>query len=114
MARNVEDLALLLSVMAGPDSRVPISIEQSAKIFTQSISARLERTRASPSLQDLELFEVDSEIAASIEKALPIFNELNLDIEQSQSESQIVARNFYHATRMAIRIATRWFVGRAS
>ena len=34
IARTVEDVALLLSVMAGPDPRVPISIDEAGEVFT--------------------------------------------------------------------------------
>ena len=37
MARNVPDLALLLSVMAGPDARMPLSIDEDPSIFTRSL-----------------------------------------------------------------------------
>lgn len=39
MGRSISDVAMLLSVMAGPDSRAPLSIEQDPATFT----ARLER-----------------------------------------------------------------------
>ena len=37
MARTVKDLAMLLSVQAGFDDRVPLSIQQNPEIFTQSL-----------------------------------------------------------------------------
>ena len=37
MARNVSDLALLLSVQAGFDQRVPLSIDGDGKAFQQSL-----------------------------------------------------------------------------
>lgn len=37
MARTVTDLALLLAVMAGPDPRMPLSIEQDSTVFTHAL-----------------------------------------------------------------------------
>ena len=81
MARNVSDLALLLSVMAGPDPRVPISIEQPGGIFTQPLARDWRNTRIAYSL-DLGLFEVESEIAHAVDSALPIFRDLHMEVEQ--------------------------------
>jgi amidase len=40
VARNVKDCAFFLSVLAGPDERVPISIEQPASQFMQRLGGR--------------------------------------------------------------------------
>jgi amidase len=40
VARNVKDLAYFLSVLAGPDERVPISLEHSGSQFAQSLGGR--------------------------------------------------------------------------
>src|SRR5262249_51223959 len=37
MARTVQDLALLLSVIAGPDPRAPLSIEEPGSLFAQPL-----------------------------------------------------------------------------
>ena len=37
MARSVADLAMLLSVMAGPDARMPLSIDEDPAIFTRNL-----------------------------------------------------------------------------
>ena len=39
MARSVEDAALMLSVMAGPDARVPISMDESGEAFAVLLRA---------------------------------------------------------------------------
>ena len=82
MARNVEDIALLLSAMAGPDPRVPISIEQPADIFTHALSRDWTGTRIAYS-PNLELFEVEHEIITALENALPTFQDLKIEIEQA-------------------------------
>jgi len=45
MARNAADLALLLSVMAGPDARMPLSIDVDPVIFTRSLERDFRGTR---------------------------------------------------------------------
>ena len=45
MARNVADLAMLLSVMAGPDARMPLSIDEDPAIFTRHLERDLRGTR---------------------------------------------------------------------
>ena len=43
MGRTVEDVALLLSVLAGPDPRAPISIAEPGSVFAGPLRARLSR-----------------------------------------------------------------------
>lgn len=45
MGRSVPDVAMLLSVMAGPDTRAPFSIEQHPAIFAQSLKRDFQGTR---------------------------------------------------------------------
>jgi amidase len=45
MGRSISDVAMLLSVMAGPDSRSPLSIEQDPARFTRDLEPNLQGTR---------------------------------------------------------------------
>jgi amidase len=45
MARTVRDAALLLSIIAGPDPRVPISIDEPGSVFTRSLERGFKGTR---------------------------------------------------------------------
>ena len=45
MARNVPDVALLLSVMAGPDPRCPISISEPGSRFTGNLERNFKGVR---------------------------------------------------------------------
>ena len=40
VARNVKDLAYFMSVLAGPDERIPISIEQPGSLFARPLGGR--------------------------------------------------------------------------
>jgi amidase len=46
MGRSVTDVAMLLSVMAGPDSRAPFAIEQDPGRFTEPLKRDFKNTRA--------------------------------------------------------------------
>jgi len=45
MARSTADLAMLLSVMAGPDARMPLSTDEDPAIFTRSLERDFRGTR---------------------------------------------------------------------
>lgn len=45
MGRTVRDVAMLLSVMAGPDNRAPLSIEQEPAMFTHPLERDFQGTR---------------------------------------------------------------------
>jgi amidase len=44
MGRNISDVAMLLSVMAGPDARAPLSIEQAPALFTHALQRSFKGT----------------------------------------------------------------------
>ena len=66
MARTVDDIALLLSVMAGPDRRSPISLEESGSSFAQVGAGSLAGLRIafSPDLDGA--VQVEPGVAASV------------------------------------------------
>lgn len=80
MARTVEDAALLLSVMAGPDPRVPISILESGAVFGEPLGSDLTGLRFAWS-SDLGGNPVDAGVTAVLEDALPVFTNLGATIE---------------------------------
>ncbi len=77
MARTVADVALMLSVMAGPDDRAPLSYEVDTAAFMRAVrapSVRGWRVAWTPDLGGL--LPVDPEIAAAVERAATIFRRL--------------------------------------
>jgi amidase len=70
MARNVGDLALLLSVMAGPDPRVPHALGDPGSAFAPPVSGSLAGLRVAWSVDLGGAFEVDAEVAAVTESAV--------------------------------------------
>ncbi|WP_316932112.1 amidase [Nocardioides marmotae] len=67
MARNVADLALLLSVMAGPDPRAPQALGDAGSTFADPRPAALGGLRVALSTDLGGAFEVDHEVAALVE-----------------------------------------------
>ncbi|UPK74021.1 amidase [Nocardioidaceae bacterium SCSIO 66511] len=66
MARNVGDLAMLLSVMAGPSSRSPISLEAPGSTYAGALEGDLRGLRVGFSIDLGGAFEVDSAVAAIV------------------------------------------------
>lgn len=85
MARNVQDAALLLSVMAGPDPRVPIALPDAGHVFRGPFAADVKGRRFawSPNLND---YPVDPEVTTVLEQALPTFESLGGVVEVDQPD----------------------------
>ncbi len=82
MARTVQDVALLLSVMAGPDPRAPISISESGAVFTPSLERNFAGVRLAWS-RDLGGLPVDSRVTATLDKQRATFTALGCEIEEA-------------------------------
>jgi amidase len=63
MARNVDDLALLLSVLAGPDPRNPLALADPGSTFEPPVTGALTGLRVAVSTDLGGAFEVDAEVA---------------------------------------------------
>ena len=69
LARDVGDLALLLSVIAGPDPRVPTALAEPGSTFAAPVAADLNGLRVALSPDLGGLFDVDTEVARVVEEA---------------------------------------------
>lgn len=85
MARTVEDVALLLSVMAGPDPRCPISIAERGSIFTRPLERDFAGVRVAYS-PDLGELPVDPRVRHVIEEKLSVFRDLGCRVEQASPD----------------------------
>lgn len=85
MARNVQDCALLLSVMAGPDPRDPLSLTESPEIFRESLVRDFKGTRIAWS-RDLGMLPVARSVADTCEQSLSVFRDLGCDLEAEHPE----------------------------
>ncbi|MBJ7356437.1 amidase family protein [Nocardioides sp.] len=71
LARNVGDLALLLSVLAGPDPRAPTALGDPGATFAPPVGGSLAGVRVALSVDLGGAFEVDHDVAAVVESAGP-------------------------------------------
>lgn len=85
MARNVADAAMLLDVMAGYDSRDPMSLDDPAESFEEAAAQQ----RAPPRIAfspDLGVTPVDPEVAQICERAAKRFEELGARVEAAHPD----------------------------
>ena len=85
MARNVSDCALLLSVMAGPDPRVPIALGEAGALFRVPLARDLKGLRLAWT-PNFGQFEVDAEVLAVLERALPVFSTLGCELDNASPD----------------------------
>ncbi len=81
LARSVRDVALMMSVMAGPDPRVPISIDEPAP--GPELDPDVRGWRIAWTRDLMGLFAVDDEVGAAVERAARRFAELGCDVEEA-------------------------------
>lgn len=79
MARTVQDVALMLSAIAGPDPRAPLSIATPGSIFATGLERDFRRTRIaySPNMGNLP---VDPQIIAALEAQRHVFTDLGCQL----------------------------------
>ncbi len=85
MARTVADVALLLSVQAGPDARVPISLNDPGWTFTRPLGRDFKNTRLAWS-RNLGRYPVEPAINETCDKARPIFASLGCQVEDGEPD----------------------------
>jgi amidase len=82
MARNVEDCALLLSVLAGPDERDPLSIQESPAQFQQNLEYDFSGARIGWT-PDLGILPVAREVAEVCAATLPHWRDCGFEIDEA-------------------------------
>ncbi len=80
MARSVEDVALMLSAIAGPDRRCPISIHETGERFARPLARDMKGVRIAWS-RDLDGLPIEREVLETLERALPAFADLGCVVE---------------------------------
>lgn len=85
IARSVEDAALMLSVMAGPDRRAPLSSEEPGEGFRGSCERDFRGVRIAWS-RDLGSFPVDKEVATVFDDAVERFVELGCEVDKAHPD----------------------------
>lgn len=76
MARNVEDAALLLSVLAGPDPRSPMSLETPGEVFRGDYDTAVSSRRVAFSADLNGLVPVEQPVREVLQSAVEVIEEL--------------------------------------
>jgi amidase len=82
IARTVEDAAFLLSAMAGPDRRAPVSILEPGKVFARSLSRSFRKTRIAWT-KDFGGLPMDPRVVEVLEKQKKVFRDLGCIVEEA-------------------------------
>src|SRR5689334_1548725 len=85
MARTVEDTAFLLSAMAGPDLRSPISIAEAGSVFLRPLKRNFRKAKIAWS-RDLGGLPVEPSVARSLEAQRRVFASLGCVIEDAEPD----------------------------
>ncbi len=110
MARTVADAALLLSVMAGPDPRVPAALDEAGATFAQDLGRDFKDVRVALSTNFGHL-PVDPEVRQVIAGAAPVLESLGCIVEEGCPDFEpadsifktLRAWSFAHGHRERIR-----------
>jgi amidase len=86
LARNVGDLALLLSVMAGPDPRVPTALAEPGTAFGDPRPADLDGLRVALSAELGGLLEVDGEVRRVVADAGSAIGDAGARVDLAQPD----------------------------
>ncbi len=89
MARTVEDLALLLSALAGPTPRVPLALETPGSVFAEPLDQTGQALRGLRVAFSSDLggaFEVDHEVARVVEEQAGVFGEAGSVVTQAHPD----------------------------
>ncbi len=83
LARDVEDLALLLSVIAGPSTRAPLSLETPGSAFAPPLRGSLAGLRVALSVDLGGMFAVDEAVAAVVRDQATVFEGAGARVEEA-------------------------------
>jgi len=85
MARTVRDVAFLLSMIAGPDDRSPISIKEPGAIFSQLLRRDFKDARIAWS-RNLGRYPVEPVVNEVCDRARPVFAEIGCQVDDGEPD----------------------------
>jgi amidase len=85
VARNVNDLAYFMSVLAGPDQRIPISIEQPASEFMQPLAGRNFKGVRVAMFRDMGL-PWEPEVKETVRAQARVFESLGCEVDEAEPD----------------------------
>jgi amidase len=105
MARTVADVALMLSAMAGPDARAPLSIAEPGARFRSNLGRDFKGVRVAWS-RDLGGLPIDARVTAVLDARRATFDALGCEIADGEPDFA-EARQVFQVLR-ALTFATRY------
>jgi amidase len=85
MARTVSDLALLLSVISGPDARCPISITEPGTRFTGNLKREFKGVRVAW-YKDMGGIPFEPQVASLVQAQRKVFEDLGCIVEEAEPD----------------------------
>jgi amidase len=105
IARTVEDAAFLLSAMAGPDARAPVSIAEPGALFAKSLRRSFRKVRVAWT-RDFGGLPVEPEVTAALEPQRKVLASLGCIVEEACPDFSGATEAF--ETLRAISFAQRY------
>ena len=105
MARSVEDLALMMSVLSGPDDRSPIALDTPGTIFTSPLQRNFKGCRVAYS-EDLGGLPLEPEVRTVMRAAREVFERLGCEVVDAEIDLSEAGEIFmlWRAWRTELRI----------
>jgi amidase len=85
MARSVEDLALMLSAVAGPDARAPISVNEPGSVFARPLDRDFRAVRVAWS-HDLGGLPVDPRVTEALSGGRRVLEAIGVEVEEADPD----------------------------
>jgi amidase len=106
MARSVEDLALMMSVLSGPDDRSPIALDTPGTIFTSPLKRNFKGCRVAYS-EDLGGLPLEPEVRTVMRAAREVFERIGCEVVDTEIDLSEAGEIFmlWRAWRTELRIA---------
>lgn len=105
MARHVQDVALAMSVMSGPDDRSPIALDSPGSLFNRPLARNFKGCKIAMTL-DLGGLPVEPEVTQVIESTRSIFESLGCEVVDAEIDLAEAGEIFmlWRAWRTELRI----------
>jgi amidase len=94
MARTVDDTALLLSAMAGPDPRSPIALSEPGDTFRTPLDRNFRGTRIAWASDFGGILPIERSVVDQLDRHLPVLEQLGLEVEPALPDLEGADRIF--------------------
>jgi amidase len=94
LGRTVDDTAFLLSAMAGPDARAPVSIAEPGSLFNRPLKRSFRKARIAWS-RDLGGLPMDARVTEVLEPQRAVFRQLGCIVEDAEPDLSAATEAFH-------------------